>query len=123
DGRGRSCRGPYRDLQPVHHAPPSSTISPSTTSPSPPPADSPGLAVDPASAPPADPPPGAAACCEYMAWPIRWNAWVSVSVVDLIRSTSSPFRASFSSSFAFCTASRSSEGTLSPYSDSALSTW
>ena len=58
-----------------------------------------------------------------MACPIRWKAWVSASVADLIRSTSSPFRASFTSSFAFFTASRSSDGTLSPYSESALSTW
>src|SRR6266545_629569 len=106
---------------PAHpdEAPPSSTISPSTTSPSPEEPDSPD--EPPAAAWAPDPP--AACCCAYMACPTFWKACIKASVAALIRFTSSPFSASLTSSFALRTDSRSASGTLSPYSESALSTW
>src|SRR5262249_2664730 len=83
--RGRAVRLVARR----HDAPPSSTLSPSTTSPSPDPSPSPEACPAPSAGPPPDAPAAAccsAPCCEYMAWPIRWNACISASVVCLIRS-------------------------------------
>src|SRR4029453_11549414 len=107
---------PQHDAIP-HRSPPSSTISPSTTSFSPS-----------GSAPGAPPAAAAAVCCPsgvcwYIAWPIRWNVCFTASVPALIFSTSSPLRASFSSSLSFLSSSRSGSGTLSPHSSTERSIW
>src|SRR5439155_5088751 len=104
-----------------HEPVPSSTISPSTTSPSPDDSDS----ADPVPGAPASPGPPAPACpccCWCMAVPMRWNTCIRASLLVLMSSVFSPFRASRTSSIPLFAASLSSPEILSGFSARNFST-